>query len=130
MAVTSVDVEPSILAWLAARTGARCVTELPSDLIGSVPLIEVGRIGGSDRVLTMDAARVDITCFAAAPRDNARKLAYQVHDLLRLRLPGTVVPGGVVLRVLTESGPTWLPYDNTSVRRFAATYEITVHSQQ
>jgi hypothetical protein len=132
-AVVSADVESAVLLWLAAQLDPiRCVTELPSTLETSVPLVEVGRIGGADRVPGLDHARIDVTCFAGTKnglRAEARALAYRVHDLLRFSLTGSPVAGGFVSRVVTESGPSWLPYDNPAVRRFGATYEITVHTQ-
>ena len=127
--VGSVDVESAIVVWLTGQLGAsiRVVTELPSTLETSVPLVEVGRIGGGDRVLTLDAARVDLTCWGST-RDGARKLSYRVRDLMRNHLPQSLVDGGHVSAVTDGGGPFWLAYDNTKVRRFVVTYGITVHS--
>jgi len=122
-----VDVEPMLTTWLSSQLGIRCVTELPSTLATSVPLVEVGRIGGADSQIVVDAARVDITCWGST-RDTARKLAYQVQDLIRVHLPGLRVPGGVVIFADTVSGPTWLPYDDTAVRRFHCTFQVFVRS--
>jgi hypothetical protein len=122
-----VDVEPLLSAWLKTATGVQCVTELPATLETAVPLIEVGRIGGADSQVVIDAATVDVTCWGAT-RDTARKLAYLVQDWLLFHLPGTSVPGGVVLRVVCVSGPAWQPYDNTAVRRVHALYQFHVQS--
>jgi len=123
-----VDTEPMLTTWLAAVTSLRCVTELPATLETAVPLIEVGRIGGTDRDLVVDGSTVDITCWGST-RDTARKLALLVQDRMRFRLPGTNVAGGTVMSVNCVSGPTWLPYDNTKVRRFHGTYQLfTRHS--
>jgi hypothetical protein len=122
-----VDVEPMLSGWLKGATGVQCVTELPATLETAVPLIEVGRIGGSDSQVVIDAATVDVTCWGGT-RDTARKLAYLVQDQMRVHLPGSPAPGGVVTFVNTVSGPTWLPYDNTAVRRFHATFQVFVRS--
>jgi hypothetical protein len=75
----------------------RCVTELPADLAAEVPLVEVARIGGGD-----------------------------LNHSLRDMLPGQPLDGGIVLRVNTSSGPHWLPYADTAVRRFTALYQIVL----
>lgn len=128
------DAETLVRGWLATQFPSpayRVVTESPADL-GAVPTIVVGRIGGSSPVVTIDAARIDITCFDAidgtAPRQKARSLAAQVRTALMYHLPGQVTGGGAVQSVAEESAYHFVPYDNTNVRRFEATYRITIHS--
>jgi hypothetical protein len=124
-----VDIEAALVTWLkTALGGTRCVTELPADLGTVVPLVEIGRIGGTDPTISIDRANVDITCFAAT-RADARALAYQVWGVLRTNLIGTSLGGGVVLRVDTASAPAWHPYDDPAVRRFGATYQITTQTR-
>ena len=124
---TNVDVEAALVPWLNAHTSTRCLTELPADLASVLPVIQVGRIGGADGVVSIDEATVDVTCFGAS-RITARALAYRVQSILRTALPGAVDTGGVVLRVQTVSGPTYLPFDDPNLRRFGATYQIVTQA--
>ena len=120
--------ETLIRDWLAAVfPSARVVTELPANLADVLPVIQVTRFGGSDDFLTLDSANVDIDTFGVS-RDAARSLSEQVRSAVRLHLPGYSANGGAVQSVTTISAPRWVPYDNTSLRRFTAAYRITIHS--
>lgn len=125
-----VAAESFVRDWLATQFPAptyRVVTELPANLADVVPLIQVVRFGGSDDIWTVDSANVDVDTFAAS-RDGARSLAEQVRTALRLHLPGYASAGAACQSVTTISAPRWVPYDNTSLRRFNAAYRITIHS--
>lgn len=123
-----VDIEQVLGVWLTAQTGARSVTELPANLQDVLPVNEIHRIGGSEHTRTIDVALVDVTTYAASYGD-AASLALQVRGLLRMNLPGTTVAGGVVLRVDSNVPPVWQTYADPMLRRFGATYAITVQSQ-
>jgi hypothetical protein len=119
------DVERLLVTYLGAALGVRVVTDLPANLQQILPLVQVGRVGGADDVVTIDRARVDVDVFATG-RGAAVELAERCRDALRMSLPGQVVGGVTVSRVRTGEGPAWRPYDDTTgVRRFGATYEIT-----
>ena len=128
------DAETLVRGWLASQfPTCRVVTELPAKLADNVPVIQVTVIGGSDSFITLDASNVDIDTFDVArgglsARENARNLAGQVQTALRLHLPGYAAGGGAVQSVSTISKPRWVPFDDTSLRRFVATYRITIHS--
>lgn len=123
-----VDVEPALVAWLqTAFPLARVCTETPANLEDIAQVIQVTRIGGADRLQTLDDAVVDVDCFAST-RDASRSLAYGVRHALRYDLPGTQVDGGQVKAVGTIAAPAWRPHTNTNVRRFGATYQITIHA--
>jgi hypothetical protein len=117
-----------VRGWLATQfpSPIRVVTELPADL-AATQVIQVTRFGGSDDFITLDAANVDIDVFAAT-RDASRTLAEQVRTAVRLHLPGYATGGAAVQSVTTISAPRWVPYDNTNLRRFVASYRITIHS--
>lgn len=120
--------ESVVRGWLATQfSPTRVVTELPADLAAVVPVIQVTRFGGSDGTLTLDAANIDVDTFATT-RDASRSLAEQVRAALRLHLPGYAASGAAVQSVTTISAPRWVPYDNTALRRFVASYRITIHS--
>ena len=120
--------ESLVRDWLATQFNpTRVVTELPANLGDALPLIQVTRFGGSDDVLTLDAANIDVDTFGAT-RDAARSLGEQVRSALRLHLPGYSTGTAGVQSVTTISAPRWVPYDNTNLRRFVASYRITIHS--
>lgn len=127
----AVDVEAGVAGWLRAAyagVGLRVVTEVPANLAEVLPLTQVTRIGGADTAVVLDLATVDFD-FWAADRAAARALALDVHVRLRFALPGAAIPGGVVCRVDTLTAPAWRPWNNTAVRRFGASYQITVQAQ-
>lgn len=118
------DVEAVLIAELPGEIGdVRCVTELPADLEGSVPIVELARLGGPRRG-ALDFATVDFDCYAAT-RQQARDLAHRVGDALQ-RLRARKVTGGEITRVDIDSGPNWRPYDNTAIRRFGVTAQVIV----
>jgi hypothetical protein len=126
MARQYVDIERLLVGWLHAHLAVRCSTDLPADLAGALPILQVGRIGGPDTARGVDAPMIDIECYAA-DRSSAYTLAEQARNSLRYVLPGTNVNGTYVARVDTVSGPAQRPYDNTNVTRYVATY--TLHLQ-
>lgn len=122
--------ESLVRDWLATQfTDCRVVTELPANLASVVPLIQVVRFGGADEFITIDTANIDIDVFASS-RTEARLISEEVRTAVRLYLPGYIGygAGGAVQSVTTISAPRWVPYDNTSLRRFTAAYRITIHS--
>jgi len=126
--VPLVAAESVIHAWLAQEFApTRVSTETPANLADVLPYIKVERFGGSDALLVLDAANIDVEVFAA-DRTAARSLAEEVRTSLRSNLPGQSVAGGFVADVATISAPTRAPYDNTAMRRFVASYRITIRS--
>jgi hypothetical protein len=122
------DVEALLTSWLQGQLGAaaRVVTETPANITQT--LVQVIRIGGARR-FTFDHATVDIECFATT-RQLARAMSDQVGLLLEQTLPGQRIGAGSVGAVICTSGPSWLPWDDTNVRRFGATYQVNVHAAQ
>jgi hypothetical protein len=86
----------------------------------------VVRVGGpsDDNDPTFYKPTVSVDCFAA-DRIGATQLAQQVDTALR-RLPGTTTGGATVTKVQTISGASWRPFDDTSIRRFGASYALHV----
>lgn len=106
-----------LLTPLAANNG----TETPPDFTGLLPFLRVNRFGGTDDRVT-DTASVSVDVFAATRRD-AQPLAEQVRQLL---LAGPHIVDGYVLdHVSTVSAPAEAPWENTSVRRWSATYRVS-----
>jgi len=118
-----INADKLVLAWLTGEfPSARVATEAPAAITGEV--IRVLRIGGANRFV-LDRAVVDVDCWALT-RNGATDLAEAVRDSMCFRLPGTVTAAGVVTAVATISAPIWRPWENTSVRRFGATYQLFI----
>jgi hypothetical protein len=115
-------------ALAAHFTTAYVCTETPSDLADHLPCIRVTRFGGAaDSIYTFDNAQVDFDCYAAS-RAAARTLAHDVRTYLHATLEGSKAGGAFIAKVQDIQGPTWTPYDNTSLRRFTYSAEIRLHS--
>lgn len=122
------DVEALLVGWLGAQLTVRTCTELPADLTGALPVVQVDRIGGADRDVSLDIATVDVDCYALG-RLAAAQLAARARTALLHALPGTTAAGGVVVRVQTLSAPASRPYDTTSaVHRCGGSYQLTVQA--
>lgn len=120
------DAEKILVGWLKTQTMARLCTELPADLSEVLPVIRVSRYGGSGSLVMLDRASVDVDCYADS-RGEASALAGQVRDLLLTQFHGFTADGATVARVRTINAPGWAPYDNTSLRRFHASYMVSLH---
>lgn len=118
------DVERLLVGFLPGQLGGvRVLTELPANLADVLPVVSVLRLGGTDASVALDIAVIDVDVYAGS-RGAASSLAEQVRRALRFALPRTAG----VRRVQTISAPAWRPYDNTALRRFGATYELTVQA--
>lgn len=126
--MSSVSAEKAVRDWVAAHfPGAHVVTETPADFTGKLPVIAVSRFGGSSSYPTIDAANIDIEYFDST-RDLARDGSQSVRRAIEVDMPGAVVGGNTVIGTAEISAPTWTPYANTNVRRFNASYQITLHT--
>lgn len=121
------DVELLLITFITAKRSVRCGVDTPADLT-ALPVVVVRRLpAGGDQTLTLDQAIVDVDVYHQ-DRASSRLLSEQIRSDLRLRLNGYTSGGGTVARVETAAAPGWVPYDNTALRKFTATYRITVHS--
>ncbi|MGW4422508.1 hypothetical protein [Streptosporangium sp. NPDC004631] len=122
-----IDVEALLTSWIEANVdNLRSMSETPADLDALVPVAKVRRIGGPYDGFRLDRATVDVDVFDAT-RDGASAAALHVQWALHNLLARNKAGDAVVTRVETLTGPRPLPYDNTGLRRFGATYRITVH---
>src|SRR5690625_2300331 len=118
-----VPAETVLVEYLTGKfPDAFVCTETPDNLEEVLPAIQVERIGGTDSVITLDVARVDVDVCAAS-REYAPNLSEEVRSLLRNDLIGQTVAGAVVADVTTTVAPTKQFWVSSSLRRFAATYE-------
>lgn len=115
------DVELALTTWARDAFQATVCTELPADLEGSLPLVQVEAIGGFGERFTA-SPRIDVDVYAA-DYSAAKDLSTAVHRAL-VMLHGTV--GQVVIRgIRPDTLPARRPYDNSSLRRVGASYTVT-----
>ena len=123
------DVEAVLIDWLSLQLDntALCVTALPADLADTLPVLQVrrvtGAVTGSARI--QDSAVVDVNAYQASDED-ASELARRVEALL-LAARGVTTGGAVVRGVESVTRPRWLPYPDTAVMLYGATYTIRLH---
>ncbi|MFD7705715.1 hypothetical protein [Streptomyces sp. NPDC059786] len=120
------DVEAELVAWLKAQLAVRVLTDLPADLNAVLPVVQVQRIGGSDDGFRLDRALVDVDVYAAT-RPAASDLMALTRTRLLAGLRGTTTNAAVFSAARTITAPAWRDYENTSLRRFGATFEIFCH---
>lgn len=122
-----IDIEALLVTWLEETIeDVRASTETPPDLQDRLPWLQVVRIGGPYDGFRLDQPTVDIAAFdSTGPAASA--LAAHVQVLLHEQLARAKTGTAVVTRVETVTGPHWVPYDNPGLRRYEATYRLTVH---
>jgi hypothetical protein len=126
------SVELLLVQWGTARFSPhRVATETPPDLQDVLPLIRFTRFGGTDDVLTLDQAHVDVDVYAATWAE-ADDLARLVRVALRTELVGQSVTTGsgtaVIARVGTIAAPARRPTADPNLHRSGASYQIVTHS--
>lgn len=122
-----IDVEALLVSWLEDTIeDVRASTETPPDLDDNLPWLQVVRISGPYDGFRLDQPTVDVAAFATTG-PAASALAAQVQVLLHEQLARTKSGTTVVSRVQTVTGPHFVPYDNPGMRRYEATYRLTVH---
>lgn len=114
-----VDVERALMDLLDQVAPSELWTD--ETLPGTLPTIQVRRVGGDDNGIT-DRARVSVTVYAART-SQAKDLAEQARQLL-LDGPHTT-PNGVIDKATTEVGPQHAPTrDPDTVRARDAIYRV------
>lgn len=126
-AASFVDVEGQVGGWLARCLKVPVASETPHDLASRLPFVRVVLVGGSTPNVSLDAPLLAVDAFAA-DRPQAIALANRVRTLLSYGSLGADLMGGRIGQVSTVTAPLWAPWDNSSVRRYTATYRITLHA--
>jgi hypothetical protein len=123
-----VDIELELITRGTARFPDAVVRdELDNRLLGELPTIQIEQIpGGGDDGLRLARLIVDINVYAAT-RTDAINLAREVHDWVTGELRGSSGDSIAIGRTGCLSLPAIRPYENTSLRRVGATYEIFCH---
>ena len=113
------DIEMAVIQTLTDLAPGGTVT--PPNLDTSLPFLRVTRIGGPDTRF-IDTARIDVDAF-----DDLRADAYALAEAVRQRLLNVphIVAAGRLDSVITDSGPHEVPWGDTKVRRFTASYSIS-----
>ncbi|MET0701724.1 MAG: hypothetical protein ABWY93_18895 [Mycobacterium sp.] len=101
-------------------------SETPADLQSRLPYIRVLRVaGGSD--LVNDYAQVDLEVFAATSLAG-EQLAESIRQYLTLPAP-PYTPRYLIDRIECLSGAAELPWADTRLRRYGATYRVVSRRQ-
>ena len=119
-------VEALLIPAAASALSTRFVTDLPSTLSSDVPLCRLWHIGGGsdDNDWRFRNPTITVDSFAK-DRAGAAALAERVEVWFRSVLPGQILAdGSVVTKVQTLTAASWRPWDDTTVRRFSATYVL------
>lgn len=98
----------------------------PSNMTLIVPLLVIARIGGNDRVITLDTARVAIDAYAS-DEDSAEALGETVRTAMRTKARRFMYGGAVIGDVATFSAPQLLPWAAPNVFKVGASYQLVVH---
>jgi len=127
------DVEAVLIGWLAAQLGdaALCVRDIPEDLQDAVPVVQVldvtGIVAGNARIHA--TATIDVNAYAGGGETadaDACALGRQVEALL-LATRNLTTAGAVVQEFGSVVRPRKLPYVNTAVILYGATYTLRLH---
>lgn len=129
-----VDSEALLIGWLKTAlnpSGAppprvSVATETPPDLEARLPWVQVVRLGGSYDGFRLDRPELDVDVYAGSGTA-ASELALRIQQTLHVDLARTKTGAAVVTRVDTVTGPHLVPHENQRLRRYVATYRLTVH---
>jgi hypothetical protein len=117
------DSEMQLAMWIKAHApGVVAVgSSTPLDLESRLIFVRVSRLGGGADLLT-DYPQFDVDVFGPS-RDAAFNVAGWIQENL---VPRTrLTPGGAIIdSVRTNTSPRLLPWDNTKIKRFSATYAL------
>lgn len=128
------SIEILLRAVLEPRTSVHVATETPPEFeqadsaLHHLPLIVIDKIGGADYNPLIDRPLVDIECYAA-DQVQAQNLAESVRYVLRVELPNRALSGVVFGPTRTAVGPRLVSHPNRNVRRYTASYELSLHVQ-
>lgn len=116
------DGEKVLVAWVKTVPGVVGAGTLTKDnLESTLPFVRVARIGGQDDGVT-DSGVYDFDVFAAT-----RQQAWEVAETIRARLrPRTRSGTAIIDAVRTSTAPRTLPWANSNIQRYSATYGITL----
>lgn len=122
------DIERALIQWLPEQfPGSRAATKTPAGEsfteAAAGGLIRVRRVGGG-RQQSLLHPRVVLDFFK--PGTAAKDFALEVTEALFWKLPGTTVAGVVIGGVEEVAGPSWAPWDDTTVERMTAAYQFHV----
>lgn len=131
------DAHLLLVQWLGSALGVRACTELPADLAGELPLVQVQVIGGAELNPAVETVSVDIDVYVGPTAEGlpdpgtGSDLAERIRTALLYVLPGYVTPDGhaTVVGASTVSRPAPRPYDQTPIRRYQAAYRLLIQTR-
>lgn len=123
------DLGEVMVAFLTEQLAdTRSCTSLPAELLDAVPLLQVVRVSGAVSGRRYDRAFFDLNAYAV-DEAGASALARQAEALLLAPINATFPDLGAVLGpAQSVVRPRWLPYTDTNVVLYGATYSIKLRS--
>lgn len=121
-AALEVDCTQVTVEILAAAGIARVCTELPNNLAGALPVLQVFRTGGPDDSYALDIATMTVHAYAGS-QQAANVLLGAARTVIREAV-GVVVSGAVLTRARKLGGPSWASYENTAVRHAVSIFQL------
>ncbi len=101
----------------------RAGSQTPADLLANLPFIRINRVGGaSDEV--SDRPVIDVDVFHETSLQG-QAFADEIRHFLTMTDLPVIYGYGAVDRIVCLTGPRELPWADTRVRRFGATYRVT-----
>jgi hypothetical protein len=128
--VTYAGLSPLLVAAIPPlMPGVRVGTRTPADLQKVVPFVRVVELGGpSDtNVADLKALLLDVDFFDV-DEPHAEALGISFEKALH-SLAGTSTGGAAVLRVITNTNPSYRPWDDTNVARKGSNFQVWVFTR-
>jgi hypothetical protein len=113
----------ALLTNAALVAAGRVGTETPASFTNMLPFVRVRRVGGGSDLVN-DYCTLDLEVFHDSAL-NAESLAELIRQYLSTPGLPAVAMRGVIDRVEVITGPQELPWADTAIRRFGATYRVT-----
>lgn len=115
-----------LVNWLKDRTGLRTSVELPANYPDVLPVTVVSLTTGVQDNFYLQRPIFEVSVYAG-DRSQALATATNIKNLVLTELPNSSTPYGTVTFARCLMLPRWLPFDDTHVRRYAATYLLALH---
>ena len=122
------DADEAAAKWLAAQQSIHWWADEraePPNLLAWLPFVWVRPVGGGISDDTFDRPTCDVEWFASS-QDACKALSIAGRSLLVFGLPGYHEPGLTVARVIEQSRPRPMPYDDQKIHRRSGNYSLVI----
>lgn len=117
------DAEKVVMTLLAG-VAPTVVTSFPAQITG--PAVRVNRVGGADDFFT-DYPRIEVVLLYPVTQSGDTDAAWALFgQIVQVVIAGraTTVAGALIDQAETFSPPQQLPYENQTIRRIVATFQL------